>query len=141
MFMSQARTWIFNAIYCGLFVLNCLMWEIVVGFVDIGGFTDHHCLNFLFIIYTMNWYLRTFDSYKCFGCYFFFNYSPASGRRFILKILVQCLKISSLCVWGLKTGIKARFTNLFRSFGPNTHTLYILRRCINIVFMLQKNPH
>jgi hypothetical protein len=40
---------------------------------------------------------------------------------------------------GLKTGIKARFTEPFLSFVPNTHTLYILRRCIIIVFILQRN--
>ena len=31
-------------------VLNGLMREVVVCFVDIGGIIDHHCLNFLFII-------------------------------------------------------------------------------------------
>ena len=33
------------------FVFNTLRWEIVVCFVDIGKIVDHHCLNFLFIIY------------------------------------------------------------------------------------------
>ena len=38
----------------------------------------------------------------------------------------------------LKTGIKARFIEYFPSFVPNTHKLYILIHCINIVFILQK---
>ena len=25
--------------------------EVIVGFIGIGGIVDHHCLNFLFIIY------------------------------------------------------------------------------------------
>ena len=32
-----------------------------------------------------------------------------------------------------------RFTKPFPSFAPNTHQLYILGHCINIVFTLQKN--
>jgi len=32
-----------------VFVFNVLMLEVIVCFVDIGGITDHHCLNFLFI--------------------------------------------------------------------------------------------
>jgi hypothetical protein len=31
-----------------------LRWEGIVCFVDIGGIDDHHCLNFLFIMY-MYW--------------------------------------------------------------------------------------
>ena len=44
-----------------------------------------------------------------------------------------------MCVWGLKTGIKVRFTAPFPSFAPNTPKLYILGHCINILFILQKN--
>jgi hypothetical protein len=44
------------------------------------------------------------------------------------KILSQCL---------MKTGIKARFTETFPSFSPNTNKHYILRHCINIVFLQQ----
>jgi hypothetical protein len=43
-----------------------------------------------------------------------------------------------LYVRDLKTGIRARFT-VFSSFAPNTHKLYILRHCINIALILQKN--
>jgi hypothetical protein len=57
----------------------------------------------------------------------------------IWRILVKCLKISSLCARGLKTGIKTRFTEPFSSFAPDTYKLYILRYCINFVFILQKN--
>jgi hypothetical protein len=32
-------------------VLHCLRWEVVIGFVDICGIIDHHCLNFLLISY------------------------------------------------------------------------------------------
>ena len=42
------------------------------------------------------------------------------------------------CVRGVKTVIKARITEPFLSFVPNTHKLCILRHCINIVFILQK---
>ena len=38
----------------------------------------------------------------------------------------------------LKTGVKQRFNETFTSFAPITHTIYILRHCINIVFV-QKN--
>ena len=33
-----------------VFVFNVLMLEVVVCFLDIGGITDYHCLNFLLII-------------------------------------------------------------------------------------------
>ena len=33
------------------FVLSEWRGEMIVGFVDIGGIVDHHCLNFLFIRY------------------------------------------------------------------------------------------
>jgi hypothetical protein len=39
----------------------------------------------------------------------------------------------------MKTGIKARFTEPFPSFAPNTNKHYILRHCINIVFLQQYN--
>ena len=39
----------------------------------------------------------------------------------------------------LKNWDKVRFTEPFPSFAPNTHKLYILIHCINIVFILQKN--
>jgi len=52
---------------------------------------------------------------------------------------VQCFKIWSLCEWGFLTGITTRFTESFPSFVPNTHELYILSHCNNIVVILQKN--
>jgi hypothetical protein len=39
----------------------------------------------------------------------------------------------------LKTGIKSRLTEPFQSFAPNTHKLCILKYCINILLILQKN--
>jgi hypothetical protein len=39
----------------------------------------------------------------------------------------------------LKTKMKARFIEPFPSVVPDRHKLYILRHCINIVFILQKN--
>ena len=39
----------------------------------------------------------------------------------------------------LKTEVKQRFSENFPSFPPNTHKIYILRHCINVVFVLQKN--
>jgi hypothetical protein len=35
---------------CGdLFPISDLRREVIVGFVDVSGIVDHHCLNFLFI--------------------------------------------------------------------------------------------
>ena len=31
------------------FLFNELRWELIVGFVDIDGIVDHHCLSFLFL--------------------------------------------------------------------------------------------
>ena len=33
------------------FLPYCLKWKVAIRFVDVGGFFDHLCLNFLFIIY------------------------------------------------------------------------------------------
>jgi len=33
------------------FMFNHLMWEVIIRFIDICEYIDHHCLNFLFIIY------------------------------------------------------------------------------------------
>jgi len=30
--------------------INELKYIVIVGFVDVGGIVDHHCLNFLFTI-------------------------------------------------------------------------------------------
>ena len=52
-----AWTWIANVICRGLsFVLNCLRWEVVVCFLDIGETVDHHCFK-CFIDYsiTLQW--------------------------------------------------------------------------------------
>ena len=34
------------------YMFNELRWEVIVGFVDIGGIVDYHCLYFLFIVNT-----------------------------------------------------------------------------------------
>ena len=48
-----AWTWIANVICRGLsFVLNCLRWEVVVCFLDIGETVDHHCFK-CFIDYSI----------------------------------------------------------------------------------------
>ena len=51
MYLSQAITWISNAIYHGLICVQWvqLRWEAIVRFVDIGRIGDHHCLIFLCI--------------------------------------------------------------------------------------------
>ena len=42
-------------------VFLCLiLLEFIVRFVDIGGIVDHHCLNFLFIIYDKGGNFNTF---------------------------------------------------------------------------------
>ena len=40
-----------------LFVFSELRWEVVVRFVDIGGITKHHYLNFLFAILQISFIL------------------------------------------------------------------------------------
>ena len=58
---------------------------------------------------------------------------------FCQTIFVQCHTISSLCVCGLIIEIKVRLIAPFASFAPNTNKLDILRHCINIALILQKN--
>jgi hypothetical protein len=49
--LFQAKTCISNVLCRGLIcVFIELSWELIVRFVDNGGFVDHHRLNFLFII-------------------------------------------------------------------------------------------
>jgi hypothetical protein len=44
---------IFELVY---YYANAHDWvEVIVRFVDIGGIDDHHCLNFLFIIYVLKY--------------------------------------------------------------------------------------
>ena len=45
--LSQARTWISNVKWCGLFLcsVNDVGLEVMVSFVDIGRIVDNHCLN------------------------------------------------------------------------------------------------
>jgi hypothetical protein len=57
--LSQARTWIFSHMpWFPLFVLGELMWEVIACFADIGGIIDHHCLNFLIIMYDFSKWLH-----------------------------------------------------------------------------------
>jgi len=44
-----------------------------------------------------------------------------------------------LSVWGLKTGITDMFIEPFPSFVPNTHKMYMLGHCIDIVFISQSS--
>jgi hypothetical protein len=41
----------------------------------------------------------------------------------------------------LKSGTKERFTEPYHSFAANAHKRYIIRHCINIVFILQEKTH
>jgi hypothetical protein len=63
--LSQARIWISNAIFRGLFFVcskSCTMWE----------FVDHHCCNFLFILLKIghdviyHWWTRHSNGYIVF---------------------------------------------------------------------------
>jgi len=47
--LSQVRIWISNVICCrrSIFVFNMLRWQMMVGFVNIGGIVGHHCLFLL----------------------------------------------------------------------------------------------
>ena len=60
------------------------------------------------------------------------------GVWFFLVLLFHT-PYMKFCVRGLKTVIKARFTEPFPSFPRNTHKLYIIRHCIYIVFNIQIN--
>ena len=48
LWLSQAKIWISNIIFGGLYMLNGLRWDVIVLFVVIGGIVVHHCLNFFF---------------------------------------------------------------------------------------------
>jgi hypothetical protein len=37
----------------GPFVFNGLRWDVIVGFVDIGGIVHHHCLKLSFYGYDL----------------------------------------------------------------------------------------
>ena len=43
--LSQARTWISSIVEFSMF--NELRWGVIVHFVEIGRFIDHHCLNII----------------------------------------------------------------------------------------------
>ena len=49
--LSQARTWVSNAISGNLFLCSVVWGERLFCFVDFGGIVDQHSLNFLFIHY------------------------------------------------------------------------------------------
>ena len=42
-----------------------LWWEVIVCFVDIGGSDDHHCLNFLFIIFQIKSFFSSHSTIDC----------------------------------------------------------------------------
>jgi hypothetical protein len=44
----------FSNVMCrGPIVFNGLRWDVIVGFVDIGGIVDHHCLKLSFYGYDL----------------------------------------------------------------------------------------
>ena len=45
MTMLKTKIWISNVICHCLFMFNDLRLEVIVRFVDIGGFIDHSCLD------------------------------------------------------------------------------------------------
>jgi hypothetical protein len=47
------------------YILNQLRWEVIVRFVDISRIFDHHCLNYLFIVKTINTCTLSWSS-RCF---------------------------------------------------------------------------
>ena len=51
--LFQARTWISKVIchFPPFFLCSVSSWDVIVCFVGIGEIVDHHCLNFLFIIF------------------------------------------------------------------------------------------
>ena len=68
-----------------------------------------------------------------------FNYHHCLIFLFMIYNISQVSwNIKFMCT-RLKNWIKARFIEPFPSLVQNTHKLYILRNCINIVFNLQKN--
>ena len=56
----------------------------------------------------------------------------------IYNINVVSINFKFMCT-RLLTGIKVTFTEPFPSIVLNTHKIYALRHCINIVFILPKN--
>ena len=67
--LSQAWTWISSVICRGIFCVQWvqLSWEVINGFVDIGGIDDHHCLYVIFI--TANYNQHQWNIY----CWLLFN--------------------------------------------------------------------
>jgi hypothetical protein len=64
--LSQARTWISNVTCHGLFVFCEFSlderWLLVLLILS-GGIDDHHCLNFLFIMYNYSLWIPNDDQY------------------------------------------------------------------------------
>ena len=81
-----------------------------------------------------DFYLKS-DCIQCilFGLTFYL--APTTMIGFQVSMFIYNVSAVSL---NLKTVIKARLTEPFPSFTPNTYTLF-LRHCINIVFYLQKH--
>ena len=66
---------------------------------------------------------------------FTFDFGIISFYLYLI-LYKQCMENN---ISEVNTGIKAMFTEPFPSFVPTTYKLYMLRYCINIVFIPQKN--
>jgi hypothetical protein len=53
--------------------------------------------------------------------------------------VLKCMYKLFIYVQGFETRKRGSLPSLFPSFVANTHKIYILKHCINIVFILQKS--
>jgi hypothetical protein len=70
--LSQARTWISNVTYQGLFCVQCdqLWWEVIVRFVDIGRIDDHQLFKLSFHNLILNFFLLCiYAHFTCISIY------------------------------------------------------------------------
>jgi hypothetical protein len=61
--LSRIMTWIFNVIcrvFSSFFLFSKLKWEVIVGFVDIGGNLCQLILYYVFTIYLFTYYINVF---------------------------------------------------------------------------------
>jgi hypothetical protein len=68
-----------------IFVFSQLRWEVIVCFVDIGGFIDHHCLELLFVFFLFFFCgIDEIDDHHCLSFLFINIYILRKTHHFLL---------------------------------------------------------
>jgi hypothetical protein len=98
-YLSHARTWISN-------MLSELRWAVIVRFVDIGEFIDHHVSYFpsqTWSIFERNWYIFVTNcSANCRRFIYIFSvitWKCPSARTFVTLTLDVVFNIFSVITW------------------------------------------